>query len=175
MQTSKSPKMLMIGAASLVCLWSVTAGADEFAVVDGFFPMFNGKDFAGWQFDQNYALPDTPAHVWFCHREVTLGASAGQRTTNACCNHPAGMGVVVPYWTVAGQPALDVLDGKGRSYAPGSGVSLVEAGQAVEMGDSSVFSVETRTSVSANSISSSSSCRSARRSSKRSGWLTCAS
>jgi len=64
MQTLYSPKHMMISAACLVCLWSAPAGAEEFEIEDGFVPMFNGKDFSGWQFDQNYSLPDKPPENW---------------------------------------------------------------------------------------------------------------
>lgn len=38
--------------------------AEDFKVEAGFVPMFNGKDFSGWQFDQKWALPDPRPENW---------------------------------------------------------------------------------------------------------------
>ncbi|MFQ5730380.1 MAG: family 16 glycoside hydrolase [Planctomycetaceae bacterium] len=52
-------------AASVIGLICVTAAsADDFRIEPGFVPLFNGKDFSGWQFGKSYGLPETPPKNW---------------------------------------------------------------------------------------------------------------
>ena len=54
------------------------AYADEFKIEKGFVPMFNGKNFSGWQFDQTYTLPEKLPDNWKVEEGVIKLSGGGR-------------------------------------------------------------------------------------------------
>ena len=52
----KFRSVLPLFVAAILCTTATVA--DDFKIEDGFTPMFNGKDFSGWQFGKTYGLPE---------------------------------------------------------------------------------------------------------------------
>lgn len=54
--------LLVTGLA--LCVRTPQAAGDDFKLEAGFVPMFNGKDFSGWQFGKSYGLPEPQPKNW---------------------------------------------------------------------------------------------------------------
>ncbi len=65
-------------AAVVIGLSGFTPAADDLALEEGFSPMFNGRDFSGWQFDQKWSLPDPAPKNWSVADGVIRLAGGGR-------------------------------------------------------------------------------------------------